>query len=342
MIRNIIFLTITAAIISLTGCKKVEDVNNGDVPMRNSSNSGDGMSTCPYRTFSNFDLFNAEVEKTIGFTYDELVIYEQSINFNSFGKLADQAMMPLLRIVEEAIACEDEELSTRSALEQMINANSQYLQIITDEDGEQSCETKYFRSTYRYVMNMDRIFKVDTFFFKVFEGGHASCGASHYNALLNLSESQFSLLEEGTGAIFNVFKYDGGDRGNYGTSKKQTAVSGKNRVHVEIYCERSNYQNRPPNKYFAQVDLRARINGQHKWCGIWWPRQSTHTCDLTAKVKIGNIIKTGHKSGSSGGFSMNVALGSWVGEWTGSLPYIYSAYGYGKIPPVTCNINWPE
>jgi len=327
-------LTIIAAVaITFAGCNKIEETrNDGSMPPF----KGPALSI---RSFADFNQLNAEIDLINGLTYDELIDYEATLHFSSFGKLADQAMMPILEQVEQAMEEDEDSSITSTELEQMVSAGSQYIHLVSDESGEVSCETKYFQSPFRYIINFDRMFKVDTFYFKVFEGGYVSCGATYFNQLLSMSESTFSTLQ--SDSIYTVFKYDDG-RGNYGSYKKQTATSGKNRVHVEIYYYTLNFQDRPPNKYFAQVHLCARIKGQHKWCGIWWMRQSTHTNELTVKIKIGNDIKTGYNAGSSGGIERNVILEAWVGEWTGSYPYIYSAYGYGKIPPVTCNINWQE
>jgi len=341
MTRNIIFLTIAAAIISLTGCKKVEDVNNNDMLMTTTGNNGGGASGCPYRTFATFDLFSAEVDKTTGFSYDELVAYEQSIKFDSYGKLADQAMMEVLKKVDVYMAMEDTIAAHGKALQEL-QLNTAFLQLVTEEDGEQSCETKYYRSTYRYVMNTDRVLKVDTLFYKVFEGGHASCGTSHYNALLNMSEAQFSLLGEND-PIFNVFKYDDDDgaKGNYGKSVTRTTTSGKNRVHVNL-----KYLEFGPRVVFLNTvgldgEFWVKTWSQHKTLGIWWNVQHTYTNDISAKLFINGSLRTGTDKGSNGGFKREKRLLS-LREVFPNNPdpiYIHSCSGYGKIPGITCYMN---
>ena len=74
--------------------------------------------------------------------------------------------MPVLKEVEA-------QTMNAKKLEQSLTANSEYLQLVIDSDGEQHFETKYFSSPYRYIMNRYNMFRVeDTIYFKVFEGGH--------------------------------------------------------------------------------------------------------------------------------------------------------------------------
>jgi hypothetical protein len=259
-----------AAMFSFVGCKKVEEINNNELPpAKTGTPPGGGEASSSMRTFASFDLFSAEVEKTVAFTLAELVAYEQSINFNSYGKVADQRMEEILRIVDEYAMMEDTILAqTRLAqdIERLV-VSSTYLQMVTDKEGEISCETKYFRSPWRYVMNLDRMFKADTLYFKVFESGYASCGSANYTALRNMSEAQFDLLKEDD-AIFDIVKYDDGGRGNYGWSVSKTQTSGSNRVTVQLYFSKTFWQK---DNYYYNTRIvgsyRAKIWSEKKFYG---------------------------------------------------------------------------
>jgi len=293
------------------------------------------------RMFATFDLFKAEVEQTTGFTYDELDAYERSIGFNSFGKIADQRMIELVKEVDKMETTATSPIMAQARITQSLTANTTYLQIIADENGENSCETKYFRSPYRYVMNLERMFKVDTLYFKVFEEGHASCGISHYNDLRNLTDAQFSLLEE-TDTTFNVFKHASSGRGNYGLYLAKTEISsdGKQKVTVELYYHQHSviYW-----EYIMDLDAEfwVRTWGKHKWLGIWWDSHRTYTNNITLWVMVNGTLQSGSDVGSNGGYKRHKKLLS-VHNLYSYWPVIYinKSAGYGKIPAVTCYMNF--
>ena len=186
-------ITIIAVALVFAGCNKPEEISEGLSVQSKSSQQN-------MRIFNDFDELNAEIEKTLSFTLEELTIHENSIGFTSFGRLADIAMEKILEMVEiaesEIINATITEINKISGdLRSAVN-NSQYLQLVTMEDGEEVCETRYYKSPYRYLMNADRMFKVEDSYFKVFEGGHVSTHEANFALLQNLSESDFILLED--------------------------------------------------------------------------------------------------------------------------------------------------
>jgi hypothetical protein len=332
------FLMIIAAIFAFVGCKKATEID--EAPLMSSLPPGGTTVGTSIRSFPNNDALNVEVAKTLAFTYDELVAYEQSNSFNSFGKLAESAMMPVIADIEEISEKEENAPNYRaSEVLNLLNANSQFLHVIT-EDEEDYCETKYHRSPYRYIMNSQCVFKVDTFYYKVFEGGHAYCGVSNYNRLFNMSEADFSALEDND--IFTVYKYSDNSRGNYGHSVKRTNASGKEQVIVELY--------------YVQIDRRmvsgcVKINGSfvvktkgyRKALGIWWQVKRTCTNNISGTINVYNSTQSGSDNGTTFGYKRekvlsNISLTLPQGVNNENI-YINSSSGYGKIPAVTCNMN---
>ena len=342
-----IIVTLSAAILCFAGCKKVEDINNNGMPPLKTGTPYGTEASVSMRTFASADSLYAEMERTLGFTYAELDAYEQSIGFNSFGKIADQRMEAVLNMVERASIANTNAGASAAALAKIMQAisdNSQYLHIVIDENNEESCETKYFQSPYRYLMNADGMFQVDTTCVKVFAEGHASCGISHYNDLLNLSEAQFDLLEE-TDTTFNVFKYDDGNRGNYGMEKEVSTSNGNSngsqKVYVKIYyvpgIERANGQ----GLIITYSCWRARTRALHKWCGIWWKSNRTYSQDITAQLVVHNTLYNGYCSGTRSGYYIDQVLVLFSGTYPiVPVRYIKNASGWGKVPAVTCYINW--
>jgi len=341
--KKIFFLSIIAAVITFAGCNKMEDItNDGTAPLKN------GFTSNMMRNFKNFDALNAEIDTTLKCSYEELVAYELSIGFNSFGKLADQAMDSILQEVEQAILIGDTS-STKFAtlITQMVNAQSHYLHFVTDDEGEEHLETKYCMSSFRYVMNVNRMFRVDTLCFKVFEGGHVSCDTAYYNQLLIMSESDFSVLE--SNKIFTVFKYEDGGRGNYGTYVIKGIKGGGRWLYVCLHwnrtylkqCELPGFE----DIYNVKGYFYVRTWAERLFCGKWIGCYHTYTNDITASIAIGGHsncpIKTGKDKGSTTGMkyrqrNLVIIDGDY---YKGNNIYIHSSYGYGEKPNLRCYVN---
>jgi len=341
---NIILVVTLAAIISFAGCKKAEDINNSEMPLKAVGTQPGIEASTTIRTFATFALLDAEVAKTIEFSYDDLVTYEQSIRFNSYGKVADQRMVEVLKEVDYYETMSDTVMATTmvtTMITQLLNQHSAYIHMVSDENGEQSCETKYFKSLYRYVMNMNRMFKVDTLYFKVFEGGHASCGASNYNALSNLTEQQFVLLDEND-PIFDVFKYDDGGRGFY-TYLYKKETSGKNRVQVSIEPMLYSKKYVGNGNWYIRGGYYVKTWGQHKTFGIWWNVKHNYTNDLTAKIAVGYSLRTGTDKGTTYGYKREkwmLYLDETAYYYENPEVCISTCSGYGKTPGITCYMNY--
>jgi len=329
-------LTIIAAVaITFAGCNKMEETrNDGFMPPF----KGPVLSI---RSFADFNQLHSEIELINELTYDELLDYEATLHFSSFGKLADQAMMPILQQVEQAMEEDEDSSITSTELEQLVSASSQYIHLVSDESGEVSCETKYFRSHYRYIMNSDRMFKVDTFYFKVFEGGHVSCGATYFNQLLSMSESTFSTLQ--SDSIYNVFKYDDGGKGYYGWYVERKSTCGKIRVLSALDYHEDKRIVFLSGVMIVNGGLWVRTWGHHKWAGIWWIAQRTYTNALTGKLYVNGTIKTGSDFGSNGGFKRERKLISTsdVTYYGNPLIYIYGASGSAYITGCTVDMSLP-
>jgi predicted small secreted protein len=333
MTKQFLIIAIIAAAFSFASCNK-EETNNNDAKqggmMKSATDNRISM-----RVFANFDQLTEEVERTFAFSLKELEDHEAKTNFNSFGKLADRAMEPVI-IDAEAGKSSSPNLS-RSAIQ-----SSEYLQLVAIENDEEACVTKYFQSPYRYIMNTNCMFKVDTFYFKVFEGGHVSCGTAYYNELSKLSETDFSLLEDND--IFSVFKYSDDGKGNHGWSKKTKAEKGTERVNVEVYYVEA--MRRMVNGC-VKVDAGcfvAKTWGQHRFLGIWWTSNRTHSQNISGRISVNNSLRSGSASGTKSGYRIEqtmVIINDTFppGVYNPSI-FIHSAWGWGKVPAVTCNINW--
>jgi len=327
-----IILPLLAILFAFVSCKK-ED--NTDSLMH-------ALPPISIRSFPDIDALNVEVAKTLAFTYDDLVTYENSINFNSYGKLAEQAMMPILAKVETYIEEGDIPQTRATELQNILNANSQFLQLIND-DGEDYCETRYYRSSFRYIMNSQCVFKVDTFYYKVFEAGHVYCGASNYSSLLNMSESEFLTLQDND--VFTVYKYFNQKKGNYGMSIEQTAKYGLNVVKALIEWNQLSKNTVGNNDvYYGTWDI--TVSGYIKF--IWnWPNKAPIGITITtSKFNEYNFVNNGSSINTSGLIAKKLSKQIRIATVTvpkGVKPnlYIHTILGYcnSSIASLDFNLN---
>ena len=135
------------------------------------------------RTFATMEELFAEVEKVMSMEEQELENYEKEIDFCSFGRMTDAIYYPIVGpIVENEL-----EFDIDQAREYVIQY-PEYLEIITDEDGEYEFIQKYRGSFFRYVMNGDRLFQVGESVYKVFNDVVISATIGKSGNLSNITE----------------------------------------------------------------------------------------------------------------------------------------------------------
>jgi hypothetical protein len=336
--RNIMLLTALFAVILLAGmsmfisCKKEENIKNSQVGVLKTP----GNNTM--RIFADFSEFQAEVDKTLMFTLEQLESYERTIGFDSYGKMADRAMTYVYNSVEnETINAID--------LPVIMRGNSEYIQIVT-EDGEDYCETRYYQSPFRYVINEDRIFQVDDICFKVFENGHVSCDVSLYYDLLNLTEQDFTrgpLVGDG----FTYYCYggtsSGGGTNNYGNRVVLRETKDKERVRCTIDLVPGYRTSINGCVNIIGGCLQVKTEGLRKTLGIWWKVKRTITNNLSASLYTYDHVKSGSDAGTTFAYKRQEPL-FWYNL---TLPYgvsnentyINSYSGTAKIPAVTLELQ---
>jgi len=289
--KKIILMIIAAAFV-FVGCKKEETLNS---VLKSPENK-------EMRSFNNYDELKKEVEKIRNFSLDELEKYEIEIGFNSFGKLADKAMVPIMNDVENN-RTNSPNLS-RSSIQ-----NSEFLQIVTMDDGEDYCETKYYQSSFRYIMNLNRMFKVENEYFKVFEGGHVSCHTDYYEKIVKLSETDFSILEDND--IFTVYKYPEPTRGNYGKSLERTAQSGLHLIKANITWNQISKQTVGNNDiYTGEWNITTKTYIRFLW--INWPANQPNNINIQiSKFNEYNAVNSGKSINTSqNGYTLTRTLRS--------------------------------
>ena len=272
------------------------------------------------RVFKTFDEFTNELNKVLKMSLEDRVQYEKSIGFNSFGTIAEN--------IYHSFAGDEEKLDkmTREQILDYFKQNSEFIQIVTESDGTESAETKYFRSSFSYLMNKNCMFQVEDIVFKVFESGYAMCNVKYYDELINLSENAFLLLKEDN--KITPYYFDNKmhkETGNFGKYVERQNTNGKERVKVWVKYV-LNDPNLPPV-------LEVFSRGQRKTTGIffWAKRHITNDIFVMVMVQgksysfIERYSTAGAVYSSGGTFMLPPSMDGYIAEMT----------GYAKIPAVT-------
>jgi len=252
--KRVIILGVIVAMITSAGvfyaCKKD---GNGFMNAKGSltPSVSNGM-----RVFNSMEeLFN-EINRLDNMEEEVLETYENSIGFQSFGRMSESVYWQILREIgeEHGYNCElgAEEMSgadiefTAEDAQVYLSQYPQYLELCSKiVEGEEEYEflPKYSYNQFRYVMNNDRMFQVEETVYKVFKNAVIYTSIGNVNALYSITEdnienviTDIEIQEEAgnEGPIF-AFTYSkgsqkcGGNKGPYiteGTNGKLEMANG--------------------------------------------------------------------------------------------------------------------
>lgn len=324
---SILAVAIYIACFVLNSCEKENSEELAQLSVKSSNSS--------IRTFDSLEQAFEEAYSLGSMSYDKFIAYEKAHNYNSFGKLAYAALDDITK---------DSTISL-SEFYDLLNKYPDYVQIEV-YDGEEYLNIKYDNTPFTLIMNEDRMFIVDTLVYKVFENRYIACNISLFDRLLNMSDEEAELLEEGGDfLIYNckINRYNG-MKGNYGTSISVNATNsnGKEKVVVEVYIET---ETRSVNGCVQVTNhMGCKTKGYRKALGTFWPVQRHVASDITGILCTYTSEKTGHYSGAEFTYTLEGPITS----DTETLPYgvnnhnthIGAAIGYGQIPAVTRNLNF--
>ena len=301
-----------------------------------SCNNDGNQEEIKMRVFKNQDELIREIEKLLPLTHEELVIYETSIRFNSFGKLAEQVLLPITN--DESFL---ENLTHEQTVE-LVNANSEFLFIgrtaETDADGESEefVDMRHSTTIFRYVMNRDRMFQVEDTLYRIFENGFVTCNVRYFNELVKLTDDDFLNLVDND--IFTVVRHFDTTRGNHGKKKEFEKTSGVEKVKVILECYESD-RRMINNQVTVKIAFAVTIKGFRRFI-FWWPASRTLSHDISGAVSINNNAYYGSSKWSKTGYTDTgtMRIFNYSGNNNPSY-FIHSANGYGKTQHVTYNIN---
>jgi len=325
MKKKPIFVLALFSVFFISSCEKEENIVEKS------------KATTKMRIFENFSQLDLEIQKTTNFTYDEMLSYEKSIGFDSYGKIADEKYYSLVS--------EDTNI-TFEKVHSWVQQNPEYF-VVEQSGNDFYFETKYSLSPFRYVMNKDRMFKVDTLLFKIFETGYAVCGQSYFEEMKAMTEETFLASNSKRG--FEIHK-NIAKRTDFPVDV--SAIGGENdkeKVRFQIqYGER--YRTAIEGNILYLSYFTEMVKGYRKATGIWWRVKRTLSADYWIYYFIynhllespSNISPTGSAFVQKFDYKLeNVVL------FNLTIPhevnvfdyYVDHATGYARIPAVSYNLS---
>lgn len=256
------------------------------------------------RYFDDFNEAIAEAEKLNELNLDELIKYEESIGFNSFGKLADVAY--------EQVLSDSSSYSSMNDEIEAISLFPQYLYLISDEKQEEyTCETRLYNNPYKYIINEDFMFQVKDKLVKVFESGILYANIDDYPTLMQINNNdmtdfckehmdKFPFIEgdffglKDVSIVFapslqpaNVVMPElGGFCRHYDDSKRKTINGRLNKFVFELELWQTTYYSIP----IDMLTWKMRSYRKGIWNGVLWKKDRNNSCDLDICVSS-NIAK---------------------------------------------------
>ncbi|MDR3047423.1 MAG: hypothetical protein LBU51_07410 [Bacteroidales bacterium] len=263
------------AIVFASSCEKFNEDGFGTLK----SGSGPSQVQLAMRNFPTIDLLLNEIDKTIAFSFNELVNYEQSHNFSSFGRQADQVLYGI----------DTNFLTSDAAILQIISQNSDYIQKV-EKNGEKYVETILYNNIFRYVVNSEKMVRVDTLLFKAFENGLITCHFNHYSELLQITENDFTKMQ--SNRTFTVIPKGGSSTVvpittgfGWSQTREVTNSNGKEKVKIEAYFTRAIPDAMVNGQHHVTGKFVVKVRGYRKF--LWfWPAPRTLTANICLSTNV--------------------------------------------------------
>ncbi|MDR0829327.1 MAG: hypothetical protein LBN95_04340 [Prevotellaceae bacterium] len=195
MRKFVLFATIVA--MGLSACQKTELAVDNNLPVKQKATFAPVSSNI--RVFNTVDELSEEIDKVLSMPLTDLVKYETSIGFNSFGKLADLAY--------QEVAANEDSYKSVAEVQAAIQPHSEYLQLLEDETGY-TCETKLYNSALKYIVNNEKMYQINDTLAKILDNATIFTLVDNYAELLTIDEGNV-VSKKGTKGFDIILKGGG-------------------------------------------------------------------------------------------------------------------------------------
>lgn len=293
----------------------------------------------PIKIFNSQAELDSTISATLAMNVDGLKSCDDKNGFNSFGRISDEFYES---IVPENFKSVDDMLN-------FINENSEYIELIIDENGDSVVTTKYSNSIYRYVMNQDNLFQVNNIVHKVFNEGVVSTDVKNINKLVNSDKDDFLSFQDNPAFNVMITSSDVAFKGvsSCGTYASDFTRDGNNRIVIKIWAE-AYYETDPlGNPWGSYLQFHYRTYAQKRTLGAWFGCKRTITAVFDATLYCGSHSKRFYITYNGTSPVSNVEgrpkdLTYDYGPGIGGLPVYFSSYNSWShssagTTTVTCN-----
>ncbi len=232
-------------------------------------------------SFESFEAFKEVKGKVISMSLKELEIYEESKGYKSFGRMCDEIYY----------SKGPEEFKSVEEIKEFVSKNNKYLQLTEDTNGEFSMGTSLRDNSNRYFINDDRMLRIGTSIYKVFETGVAMTDEKNYEVLKGISnESSITLFPSNVHftsfiSIPSKIVASKDDENNCGVEIQHTVTNGSNRTIIAL--SRGWWDGYDINNVPVTVcEINAIVRPQKRTLGVWFNCTRTLSCDLKIAVDI--------------------------------------------------------
>lgn len=204
---------------------------------------------------------------------DEFTQWEKSRNFISFESRSKA-------VYQEA---NPEKFSTQAEVIEFVSQNDQYLQLIKEDNGDFTLETKLQKSaSIKRILNEDCMVQIGDIAVKFFASGVASAPSAFKQQLKDLSEKGF--LAENTDISQETpiakSKKNPNRKDIFGKDYSNRIDEGSNRLYLGVECSDIVIPHLP---FFNDYHIEYTIRPYHKTLGIWYFCSRT----IEGSIKLG-------------------------------------------------------
>ncbi len=246
-------------------------------------------------TFESINDYEIAKKLTLNSTsIEKRKAWEESNGITSFGSYCDE--------LYENLNIDD--FKSTDEIRIFVSNNSEYFQLIEDDKGEFTLETKLFSSPYRYIINMEQMFQIENKIYKVFENGIASTSIENIE-LLRVAD-KFTIIKFAENPNID-FKYNEQDIENLksanvwcgNNTREVRSTNGKDRTYFKLVLEQST------GVWGSAADVFCFIRPYKRTWGIWFfcGRHISWDIDVSifGKTSTGWTTKTDHASSTYDG-----------------------------------------
>ncbi|MHB9140337.1 MAG: hypothetical protein ACYC25_00490 [Paludibacter sp.] len=216
-------------------------------------------------TFKNNEEFQSTLQQVIMLNDSELIEWENSKGFKSFGITCDEFYASI----------DLKEFKSLDDVKNYVSIHSDLLEIYQNETGDNFLEVQEFKNPSRYLMNTSRMYIIGDLVYKQYDDGIATTNIANISKLKNTKDINL-LINDNLVTIFSNKNFNSKQKAANVVTNVSSAdanannSTGKRNIHVWI--ETSNYQHDNITERNVKITVR-----NYNWVWPIWVLQPSGT-----------------------------------------------------------------